>query len=103
MLFTYTPSDPWEYKAATANFQQQTVQKASNLKATFLPNGYFLFHWDDSNTRKMVLTSNEGSHLSDGSVTISSIVGDSWTDTHTWRHRVKLYTLTNFTRYLPGL
>ena len=90
------------YRFATADFSQKFQGvKASNVRGSLMNNGYFLFFLDDGPIRKMVMTSNMGSHLSSGYV--SSPSPANWMDTNTWNHKLGQYSISNFRGYVTGL
>ena len=72
----------------------QGVQ-ASGLQGYLMSNGYFIFSWD-TDWKKMVLTTNNGTKLAGGYMVWNKVKGDSWKDTSLWTNTGKHYTLSNF-------
>ena len=65
--------------------------KASAVSGYPLQNGNFIFTWDDTSIRKMVLTRNNGEILQAGYVEVNS---NDWEDPFAWEYGG--YFITNF-------
>ena len=86
-----------DYVSATADFNQQNLQGvvASGVQGTLLPNGNFIFSWD-SDWKKMVVASNDGTQLIGGYMSWNAISGDNWKDNSTWIQNGNYFTISNF-------
>ena len=86
---------------ATADFSQLAlagVQSKSRIGFK-LHNGDFIFFWDNTNYRKMVLTKNNGSVVQDGYMDLPA---EGWRDTSVWM-KGGGYTILNFGGYTGGI
>ena len=92
------------YRNAIADIQIQnaagsvTAEKKYGLK---LPNGSFIFVFDDAPFRRMVLTTNDGVYIRSGYVVIPFTSStDTWLEPQQWQNAS--YSIGNFTGYPRG-
>ena len=95
---------------ATAKVSQANMNGSQSFSRLGfrLRNGSFIFFWDDkrANTRKMVLTDNNGGQLRTGFLEIpaDSSSSDSWKDPSTWNSTGDTtYEVSNFRGYAGGI
>ena len=69
--------------------------QASGLQGILMSNGNFLFSWD-TDYKKMILTTNNGTKLAGGYMRWNKVKEDSWMDTSLWTHNGDYFTLSNF-------
>ena len=86
------------YVSAKADMHQENLQgvQASGLHGYRLSNGDFIFSWRDTDYKKMVLTTNNGTKLAGGYMSWNIVKGGNWADTSLWTLNGDYYTLSNF-------
>ena len=85
------------YISATADMHQQNLKgvQAYGVQGYRLSNGNFIFSLD-TDYKKMVLTTNNGTKLAGGYMTWNNVKGNNWKDTSLWTHNGDYFTLSNF-------
>ena len=87
------------FKSTTANFNQigDAEPKVVGVQGILLSDGSFIFTWIDGDSRKMVLTENDGTHITSGFLAKHI---SSWSDERTWD--IGLYEINNFQGIVTG-